>query len=517
MKLDIEKENICANKLMEHKIENLVIEGDIIVPDVKPDIVSSIHTNGNICVYKKEIVDGKIRIDGSIHVNVIYFADTEDGNVRSLNTNLDYSEWIPLGNSREQMDLNLELNLKSMECTVLNGRKINIKAYVEAKIKTYFNDSIEILKDVKNMEEIQRLNKRIQIDSLVGKGGTKTYAKDTLTIDNADQLAEVLKSEIRIINRDFKISYNKILAKAELAVHILYLTEDNRISHIEKQIPIMGFIDIPNISEEHICDINYNLRNIIIKPNDMEEHSIYVEIEIDIGSYVYETKEIDLIQDLYSPEVDLTFIQKKVNVMTGIKSTREICSIKERIEAEEMRESQIYDTSVIPIIQNITVMNGRAVCEGEVNINFLFSSNHTIRVDSRKINLPFQYEMNIDGLQNKNDIDIHVEVKQQNFIILPDGKVDVVIDLELEAKIERTIEINVVEDITSEENQICKLYSMIIYFVKPGDTLWNIAKKFKSTVQDIVTLNQLEDENNIYPGEQLLIPRYVCKNKRISA
>ena len=308
-----------------------------------------------------------------------------------------------------------------MVCTVLNGRIIIIKAYVEAKIKSYFNDSIEILKVVKNMEEIQRLNKKIQIDSLVGKGSTKTYAKDTLMIDNADQLAEVLKSEIRIINRDFKISYNKILAKAELAVHILYLTEDNRISHIEKQIPIMGFIDIPNISEEHICDINYNLRNIIIKPNDMEEHSIYVEIEIDIGSYVYETKEIDLIQDLYSPEVDLTFIQKKVNVMTGIKSTREICSIKERIEAEEMRESLIYDTSVIPIIQNITVMNGRAVCEGEVNINFLFSSNHTIRVDSRKINLPFQYEMNIDGLQNKNDIDIHVEVKQQNFIILPDG------------------------------------------------------------------------------------------------
>ena len=45
--------------------------------------------------------------------------------------------------------------------------------------------------------------------------------------------------------------------------------------------------------------------------------------------------------------------------------------------------------------------------------------------------------------------------------------------------------------------------------VKKGDTLWNIAKKFGSTVDDIARANGIEDVNLIIPGEKLYIPKYV--------
>ena len=53
MIVDTEKENICVNKIVQEKTENAVIEGDSIVPDVKPDVISVIKTCGNICIYKK--------------------------------------------------------------------------------------------------------------------------------------------------------------------------------------------------------------------------------------------------------------------------------------------------------------------------------------------------------------------------------------------------------------------------------------------------------------------------------
>ena len=48
-----------------------------------------------------------------------------------------------------------------------------------------------------------------------------------------------------------------------------------------------------------------------------------------------------------------------------------------------------------------------------------------------------------------------------------------------------------------------------MYIVKKDDTLWKIAKKFGSTVEDIVKANGIEDENKIYPGQKIYIPRYV--------
>ena len=69
-----------------------------------------------------------------------------------------------------------------------------------------------------------------------------------------------------------------------------------------------------------------------------------------------------------------------------------------------------------------------------------------------------------------------------------------------------------IEEIRMEETRECNTYSMVIYFVKPGDTLWKIAKMFKSTVEDITRVNEIEDANKIFVGQQLYIPRF-CRNK----
>ena len=50
--------------------------------------------------------------------------------------------------------------------------------------------------------------------------------------------------------------------------------------------------------------------------------------------------------------------------------------------------------------------------------------------------------------------------------------------------------------------------SSITYTVQRGDTLWNIAKKFGSTVDGIARTNGIEDKNKIYPGQKLYIPKF---------
>jgi len=47
-----------------------------------------------------------------------------------------------------------------------------------------------------------------------------------------------------------------------------------------------------------------------------------------------------------------------------------------------------------------------------------------------------------------------------------------------------------------------------IYLVHPGDNLWNIAKRFGLAPESIVKVNNLVDPDRIYPGQQLIIPKY---------
>ena len=51
----------------------------------------------------------------------------------------------------------------------------------------------------------------------------------------------------------------------------------------KNRVPLVGFIDMPNIKKKNICETTYTIKNIIIKPNSVEEHSIYIEMEVEIS------------------------------------------------------------------------------------------------------------------------------------------------------------------------------------------------------------------------------------------
>ena len=48
--VDFETEKICLNQIINQKKDNFCAEENIIIPDVKPDILSTIDSSGNVYI-----------------------------------------------------------------------------------------------------------------------------------------------------------------------------------------------------------------------------------------------------------------------------------------------------------------------------------------------------------------------------------------------------------------------------------------------------------------------------------
>lgn len=508
MVLETVNENLCVNKLIATKKDIIMVEGDMIVPDSKPDILNTICTSGVVCIYKKEVLEDKVRIDGNINTYIMYLADDTQDKVRGINTSLDFSEILSVPNAKEGMESVIQAKLKSIECKVINGRKVGIKATLEVEVKIYDKEDIQIVNNIQNAEGIQMLKEDLKVNSLVGMGENKIYTKDNISIDNIDNLAEILKTDIAIVDKDVKVSYNKILAKAEARVKIMYLTEDNRVNSIDAKIPIVGFIDIANVTEENICDLDYEIKNMIIKPNATEEHSIYIELEIGVVAIVYEEKQINLIQDLYSPYENLECNKKKITTITNKQTRKEIKQIREKIELEGMENKNIIDVDVCPVIEKQDNLSNRIVYSGSLEINFVLS-NQDLQMEVRNAKLPFEYM--VDGVEDAENVNskLEMEVANQDFIIQDGGVISSNVDLVMNNDMYRSTNMNIMNEIQTNGEREEEDYSLILYIVKKGDTLWQIAKRYGSTIDDIVRTNGIEDPNKITVGQKLFIPRYV--------
>ena len=120
------------------------------------------------------------------------------------------------------------------------------------------------------------------------------------------------------------------------------------------------------------------------------------------------------------------------------------------------------------------------------------------------------FEQTIDGIDDveKCKTNTEVEVSSQEFINQGET-MSSDINLNLITNSYKNVEIPVISDVTVEEIENLEDYSVIIYVVKSGDTIWKIAKRFGSTVDDIVRVNGIENPNRINIGEKIYIPKYV--------
>ena len=246
----------------------------------------------------------------------------------------------------------------------------------------------------------------------------------------------------------------------------------------------------------------------IIKPNATEEHSIYIELEIGVSAIVYEEKQINLIQDLYSPCEKLEFNKKKINTITNKQNRKEIKQIREKIEIEGMENKNIIDVDINPVIEKQDNLVNRIVYTGNLEINFVLASQ-TLPIEVRNAKIPFEYA--IEGIEETENINsrLEIEIANQDFIVQEGGIVTSNIDLVMSYEMHQNTNINIMNEIQTNGEREAENNSLVLHVVKKGDTLWKIAKKHGSTIEDIVRINEIEDANKINVGEKLFIPRYV--------
>lgn len=491
----MDKNNVVINKKIFSTSKNFEVTGDIIVPDIKPDIVSIINTNANSYIYKEEVNQGKIRFDGNIDTYIIYLAD--NGENRSIQTTLNFIENMEDANIFEGAIVKDKIFVEQVEAKVLNERKISIKANLKLSTEVYEKVELEIPSNFETDNDTQIQKETLEIKSIIGTNKVRTSIKEDMKVDSSLQVAEILKTSIEVTNIENKISYNKVLAKADSNIKILFLTEDGKISMIENKIPIMSFIDIEKVTESHICNVEYTIRNMLFKVNNAEMHSINCQVDFEVNCEVFEAKTIDVIQDMYGIRKNIEFSKKDVEVEINSSSKEEIVSLNERVLVENILS--IYDTNITAKIVSKNKSNGVCNYECELNIDIYYEADNRNGLNVKNIKLPFM--MKFDGEEELN-----FSIFKKIFTIREEN-----VDLELQISARQLNNnmrnISIIENVETKDCEEENDYKMFMYFVKQGDTIWKIAKKFRVSMQEIIKLNELENPDRINIGDVLYIMR----------
>lgn len=491
MELQIQNEKMNIKKSLGTKQKVITIEKDFILPDNKPDIIEVQDENATACITKKEKMENKIKIEGGITLRIAYL--TSEAKSRVLISEDEYSEIIEMAGINENCYTTEKVNVTRTEVKIINERKIHIKMEANCEIKASNKETIECINQINELHGLQTLNKTMKVENFVGHGETKISVKEKLEIENTQENIEIIKIRPEIKNVEKKMSYNKVLVKADCEIKCLYMTEAGSIFITKKEVPMMGFLDIENVEDTNECSTEFMLKKLSAEENNT---GIDVEIEFNCIGDAYQEKEINMIKDLYCLNNKIEYNTQKISLESCRRNIIKTSTITQKMIIEDI--NQIYDTECN--IQNANITEG--IIEGEIRTKCVYSSFERTTINKKEETIKFQIPV-----EETNNI--KAQIANTNARLLPDASVEIEINIEIVSANSNQEEVEIINNIEIGDEQQGDEYSMTIYFVKPGDSLWNIAKKFKSTITEITNINEIENENQINVGDKLYIPRAI--------
>ena len=512
--MDLKREDIQCLKIKSRATSQVTFDVDFNVPDVKPDVGRMIQHKGDVVIDEVRLSDGHAYIKGNLQVDLLYVSE-DTGKVFSMTARLPMEETLNLEGIAGGDKMCLRWEIEDLSLHLIHSRKLNIKAIVTLYAVVDEISGIRLPCAVTD-EEISVRKKRIRLLSLaIHKKDTLRIREEITLAANKPNISELIWSTVEIRGLDLVPGENQVKARGELAVFALYAGDDesSQLQWMEYAIPFNGEVECTGCSEEMIPQIETSVlsQSLEVRPDaDGEERILMADVVLELDMKLYREEEHELLLDVYTPKKELLPRSHPEELESLLVRNSSRCRLADRIEVKETQGKVLqicHSQGRIKVDKTRPVENGIRI-EGVVQMKILYIiGNDEMPFYSMDAMLPFSHLVEAQGIDEDCTYHLTTDLEQLSTSLADSNQLEVKAVIGLNVLVLRHGEEQIIDRVEEQPLDKEKLRSMpgvSVYMVRSGDTLWEIARRHYTTVEEIRTLNELPDAQ-LTPGQPLLL------------
>ena len=516
--MELRKESVQMLRVKSRATSQVTFDTDYNVPDAKPDIGRMIQNKGDISLDEVRLSDGRAFIKGNLNADLLYVGE-EEGKVYSLSAKLPFDETLNLEGIVSGDKMCLKWEIEDLSIHIIHSRKLSIKAIVTFYAVVDEMAGIQLPVAISE-ENISVKKKRVRLMSLMVHKKDTLRVKDEITLaSNKPNISELLWHTIEVRGLDLRPEDNMIKARGELFVFVLYVGDDegNPLQWLEYTLAFNGEVDCTGCTEEMIPNIEISImhQGIEVKPDsDGEERTLVADVVLELDMKLYREEEHDLILDVYTPLKECIPQGQPEMLESLLVRNFSKCRVTDRVEVKETQGKILqicHSQGRVKVDRTQIVENGIQV-DGIVHMKVLYIiGNDDMPFYSMEAMVPFTHVVEVRGITPDSTFFLQTDLEQLSTTMADSDELEVKAAVSVNAlvlKCETEKIISKVDEMPLDLKKIQAMPGITVYMVKPKDTMWDIAKRFYTTVEEVCALNDLTDDK-IEPGQPLLLVKKV--------
>ena len=132
--LELTKKNIHMDCIKAKAGNQITIEDDVNIPDLRPDIDKVIFQSGIIRLEEVRPGNDQVGVKGSLAVHVLYQSEEEEEPFSKIETELPFDELFHMDGVEASDSVCVRYELEDLSVGVINSRKISVRALVTLEL-----------------------------------------------------------------------------------------------------------------------------------------------------------------------------------------------------------------------------------------------------------------------------------------------------------------------------------------------------------------------------------------------
>ena len=494
--MELIKTNLTWNRLLLDSQRTYEESSDAIVPDTFPDILRISASYGTVQLKDDAPQTGRVLISGTIPVTVLYVP--EGGGLRRLTVPISFAHIEECPGITEESQLFVTCQIVSTDASVMNSRKISVNAILSIRCSVFLPEQLTLtngVSDADNHLELLSSSHTITVPTAVQR--REFTMMDDLELSDLNRFAELFAPRGDLRTTECRILNGKAVLKGECLLHLLGLTADGELDHIDCAMPFTQIFDTPDFKENQQVTVRYSIRHLDAEKG--EDGQLSVGIGINLLLTAFSTQTIQSIDDIYHLQFPVHIETDALDIPACRPLSEFVCEASETIPVG----MKVVSVADVRAALDTILQDGDRFSLRMMTAILYRSDDGEYYSINRAVHMPLSLPEDTGNVQITGIVcRSSATVSGENSVVLSlSGRCSLLCEEPLRLSDIRQLRI----DTASALERISPV-SVILRYVDQEERLWDIAKHYRTTVDAIRQANQISMDCQSAASQMLLIP-----------
>lgn len=484
------------------------IDADINLPDYCSEIRRILKCTVIPNINSVQNNSGRVTADVTATIKILYIG--ENGRLAGYEQNYPLQKFIESDKITSDSTVSVNMKTDYANCRAVSPRKIDVRAMMTFIFKVRNKKEDNILCFAEG-EGIQTISDEKTVASLCGMNERAFSLSEVIELPTDKPIvSQIINVTSCAVTNEVKVINNKALIKGDCNIKIYYISDDtSAVENVEHSIPISQIIELEGLHDNCKTGIILNICSCETVPKtDSSGDMRLIDFNAKINAFItaFDEKEISFIDDAYSTIYDSKNTFKSIELLNYSDNFETSFTNKVVLESIGVSVDCVLAVWCSDIKYNFIPKEGKCSVIGTYQANIIYKDN----------------ENQIGIIQKPVDFECSVQMKEKSERITCFGSVQIVScscavtgDSRLELKTEMFSSGMILSNYMKKYVSAIELHknnnrneipcALTIYFSDKGENIWNIARKYNTTVNAIKEQNNFSG-NTVEDNSILLIP-----------